>query len=76
MRAVNLRDEAVEIVGRPKATDVEISRATSMSIVRLRQLGYTFRAIAKFHGISHQAVQQRYKGVPEHVKRRVVSLVG
>jgi hypothetical protein len=66
---------AAEFVGRPKITDRGVMLARSLSIVRMRERGYTFAAIGKFHGITRQRAWVLYFEVPEHVRNRSIEVL-
>lgn len=65
----------VEFVGRPKITRQDVMRTRDLSVIRMRQRGYTFAAIASFHGISVTHAFRLYRRVPEHVRNRSIEVL-
>lgn len=70
MRVALPTGEVAIVAGKPKPTNKQLDRAVSLSIVRLRLNGYTFAAIAEFHGIHESTAKRRFDSTPDHAKQR------
>jgi hypothetical protein len=68
----NVWGEAVELEAQDgvELDEAMIDRLADLSMLRLSIRGWTFRQIARYHGVSPAKVCRRLRAIPEDVRRR------